>query len=174
MPQPHDRFYRELFSNPLAVQHLLEGFVHQPWVKQVDFSQIQLLKDIHVFEGTRRDSDVIWKLNVGESSVFVVLMLEFQSSMDRLMPLRMAHYQCLLYEQFFKEDSRGLLPQILPMVIYNGDDVWTAKQSLSELIDHAIPELEPFQLQSQYWLFEMNKIASTSNVCSTKPFRCYW
>jgi predicted transposase/invertase (TIGR01784 family) len=159
MPQTNDRFYRELFSDKQTVRDLLEGYVPHPWVREVDFAQMELLKDIHIFEGSRRDSDVIWKLKVGNSTVLVVLMLEFQSNIDKTMPLRMALYQCLFYQLWLKNHPDDLLPQMLPMVIYNGDDLWTAKTQLIDLIENGFDALKPYQIQSRYWPIEMNQLA---------------
>jgi len=35
--QIHDRGYQLLFSNPEIFRQLLESFVKQPWVSQLDF-----------------------------------------------------------------------------------------------------------------------------------------
>ena len=66
-----------------------------------------------------------------------MLLLEFQSGVDRAMAVRMLTYSGLLYQKLVAEGvlrERGALPPVLPVVIYNGRSPWTAPADVSELI----------------------------------------
>ncbi len=57
------------------------------------------------------------------------LLIEFQSSVDKYMALRMMVYQGLLYQDLIRQGavlSEGRLPPVLPIVLYNGSQRWTA------------------------------------------------
>jgi hypothetical protein len=37
----HDASYKNLFSHPQMVQDLIQGFIHEPWVRDIDFSTLE-------------------------------------------------------------------------------------------------------------------------------------
>ena len=41
MNQSHDLSYKLLFSEPEIIIDLLQGFVHEPWVKELDFTTLE-------------------------------------------------------------------------------------------------------------------------------------
>ncbi len=45
IPGRHDRIYRLFFSYPEMVQDALTGFIHEPWVDQLDFSTLEKMAD---------------------------------------------------------------------------------------------------------------------------------
>jgi hypothetical protein len=66
-----------------------------------------------------------------------MLLLEFQSTPDRWMALRLLVYAGLLWQHLVREKrllADGKLPPILPVVLYNGDPRWHAAADLADLI----------------------------------------
>ena len=58
----HDPAYKQLFSYPRMVEDLLRGFVHAPWVRELDFSTLERIPTSYVTDDLReRLSDVIWR-----------------------------------------------------------------------------------------------------------------
>src|SRR4051812_39244091 len=95
----HDRSYKRLFSHPEMMRDLLAGFVREDWVAQLDLSSFQKVDPGYVGRSlSARANDVVWRVKWGEGFVYVYLMLEFQSSVDRYMAVRMLTYIGLLYE----------------------------------------------------------------------------
>ena len=67
----------------------------------------------------------------------VVIMLEFQASVDWFMALRMQRYAVRLYDRMWKgrqPTSRDRLPPILGVVLYTGKGSWKAATRLSDLV----------------------------------------
>ena len=140
--------YRKLFSNPVIMRELLVSFVHEPWVDQLDFSAAERLDRTFVSESfNERESDLIWKLKFKGEDIYLYLLIEFQSSVDRFMALRVLRYLTEFYQ--FLVDSKSLanhrrLPPVFPLVLYNGDARWTAPERFEELVDQRIgPEFVP-------------------------------
>ncbi len=138
MPE-HDALYHRLFSQPAMVAQLLREFVAEPWVAELDLDGMERVNaKFHAPRGIRRDGDVIWRIPLktgGEA--YLLLMLEFQSTQDRWMALRVMTYAGLLWQHIVQEkrlipDAR--LPPIFPVVLYNGDPRWTMPVSLAPLI----------------------------------------
>ena len=107
MSNEHDIRYRKLFSNPVIMRELLVSFVHEPWVDQLDFSAAERLDRTFVSESfNERESDLIWKLKFKGEDIYLYLLIEFQSSVDRFMALRVLCYLTEFYQ--FLVDSKTL------------------------------------------------------------------
>ena len=149
MRHDYDSYYKKLFSHPQMVRDLLLEFVPGDWVNEVDFSTLTPVKCSFVTEGVplqQRHGDLLWKIRLKNSQwVYVYLMLEFQSSIDKFMSLRMLSYLVLLYEDLLRRkelDAQGVLPAVLPIVLYNGSARWSAPLALQDLIAAAPAGLE--------------------------------
>ena len=56
----HDNSYKLLFSHPEMVRDLLLGFVHEAWVRHLDFSTLEKFSGGYVSDKLRwRESDVV-------------------------------------------------------------------------------------------------------------------
>ncbi len=79
--------------------------------------------------GARRAADTIWRVRVAvDPSVTVIVLLEFQSSVDKRMAQRVEVYASLCMEAASRREW-GRPPnviRILPVVVYNGSQRWTA------------------------------------------------
>lgn len=95
----HDHGYKRLFSHPEMVKDLLRGFVAEPWVTELDFSTLEKYPTVFIGDQLReRRNDVIWRLRWGPEYLYIYLMLEFQSSINRYMAVRLLTYLGLLYQ----------------------------------------------------------------------------
>ncbi|MDY0072346.1 MAG: Rpn family recombination-promoting nuclease/putative transposase [Thauera sp.] len=79
-------------------------------------------------------------------------MIELQRKTDRFMALRLLVYVGLLYQDLLRQGQikpRGLLPPVLPIVLYNGKPRWHAPQQLAA----PLPKLPAFlaSLQPHRW-----------------------
>jgi predicted transposase/invertase (TIGR01784 family) len=141
MPGQHDSRYKFLFSNPLFVKRLLKSFVHEKFVNRLDFSTLQRVDKSFITEDFReKESDIIWKIDYERSPVYIFLLLEFQSTVDKLMPLRFLRYITEFYQSFTGKTETGKLPAVLPVLLYNGDKKWTAEISIEKIIEEVIPK----------------------------------
>jgi predicted transposase YdaD len=93
----HDRSYKLLFSHPEMVADLLRGFVREDWVQQIDFDSLEKVSGTYVADDLReREDDVIWRVRWGQDWLYVYLLIEFQSTVDRYMAVRILVYLGLL------------------------------------------------------------------------------
>ena len=155
----HDSSYKLLFSHHEMVADLIRGFVREDWVDGLDFSTLERASEIGVSHDLReREDDMIWRLRWGERWLYVYLLLEFQSSVDRFMAVRILTYIGLLYQDLAAAGKipRGArLPPVLPIVLYNGEQRWWAKTCLDELQETGLPaRLACWQPQIRYVLLE--------------------
>ncbi|GAB4221174.1 MAG TPA: Rpn family recombination-promoting nuclease/putative transposase [Spirochaetota bacterium] len=136
----HDKGYKYLFSNPLMVKELLESFVYMDWVKEVDFTQAETIDKTYVNDYYKEyEADIIYKLRFKNTDMYIYLLIEFQSTVDKFIAFRMLQYIVELYRELIYSHNVKKLPVVFPIMIYNGDKVWKAPLTLEELID--IPEI---------------------------------
>ena len=161
----HDHSYKLLFSHPEMVADLLRGFVHEPWVGGLDFASLEKVSGSYVTDDLReREDDIIWRVRWGHDWLYVYLLLEFQSTVDRFMAVRMLAYLGLLYQDLIRAGqltAGGRLPPVLPVVLYNGNPAWDAAQEIGELIVEAPPGMERYRPQLRYFLLDEGRFADT-------------
>jgi flagellar biosynthesis/type III secretory pathway protein FliH len=160
----HDHSYKLLFSHAEMVADLIRGFVHEDWVRDLDFSTLERVEASFVTRELReRESDIIWRVRWGgERWLYVYLLLEFQSTVDPFMALRMLVYTGLLWQSLARDGElapSGRLPPILPLVLYNGDRPWSAALDLAELIEEVPGGLERYQPRFRYCLLDEGRMA---------------
>jgi len=134
----HDYGYKRLFSNVTIFRQLLETFVDQPWVKELDFEHAQTIDHSFISDAYKEtESDLIYKLKLNDQDVFIYVLLEFQSSVDRFISVRILNYITSLYVSLIKSGQiKDKLPPVFPIMLYNGDAKWTAHETVAEIIDH--------------------------------------
>lgn len=125
MNQDHDSSYKYLFSHPEMVRDLVLGFIPDDWLHGLDYSTLEPLPNEYISDDFRRRSDdLIWRVKVGGDWVYLYFLIEFQSSVDRYMALRVMVYLGLLYQDLIRHGDTladGRLPPVLPIVLYNGE-----------------------------------------------------
>ena len=138
----HDAAHKYIYALREVVADLLR-LVIPDWVDDLDLATLEdLSAEFFDDEHRKRAGDMVWRacfrdgtLGNGEQSCLLVL-IEFQSTVDRNMAKRMREYTDLLLERLVRRGvvkREGGLPWVLPIVVYNGSERWTAPGEASEL-----------------------------------------
>ena len=169
----HDSGYKKLFSNRTIFRQLIETFVNQEWVHSLDFDTCEPLDKSFISEHYKEtESDLIYKIQFHDREVYIYILIEFQSTVDPFMALRVLNYITNFYMDFLVNNSSvKKLPAVFPVVLYNGEARWTAPVNLSELIEQT-PPLGAFGLDFQYFLIAENQYSQEAllkirNIVST-------
>ncbi|MGS2742236.1 Rpn family recombination-promoting nuclease/putative transposase [Halomonas sp. LS-001] len=159
----HDTGYKELFSHPEFVQQLMEGFAPPKIAGLMDFTTLEKQNGHYItplFE--EKIEDVVWSVEVTWEGItqraFLYILLEFQSSVDRTMPIRLMHYVACFYSELLKQKkvtpSQGL-PPVFPVVLYNGLPPWTAPLDIYDMVQPEPPSfLQAYQPHLRYYLID--------------------
>lgn len=173
MANVHDSGYKLLFSNRTIFRQLMESFVDQSWVRQLDFSQAEKVEKSFVSEHYKEsESDLIYRLPYGEGELYVYILLEFQSTVDRMMALRVLNYVTNFYMDLSAASQHtGKLPPVFPIVLYNGDERWNAPEDINDLIE-SVPDLGDYRLHYRYFKiaeneFSLEQLLGIQNIVST-------
>ena len=156
----HDSSYKYLFSVPEMVRDLIMGFVPDEWLRRLDYATLERVDGSYITEDFRgRADDIVWRIKVGGEWAYLYLLIEFQSTVDKYMALRMMVYQGLLYQDLIKQGmvlSDGRLPPVLPIVLYNGSQRWTVVRDVFDLIPPVPGLVEQFKPRVKYLLVDEN------------------
>ena len=160
----HDAAYKQLFSRPRMVRDLLEGFAARGWSGNLDFGTLEPVPASYVSRDLQqRHGDLVWRVRFsGDRWLYLLLLLEFQSTVDPAMAVRMLAYTALLYQRLAADGALrdpGALPPVLPVVVYNGRGSWTAQTNVSELVAGGRGELSPYQPSQRYFLLDQGRLA---------------
>ena len=166
MTAAHDLGYRSLFAHPELVRELITGFTPFTLFDGLALSAFERVNAAYVSEHlSARQGDVVWRVRLGDQFLYVYILLECQSGVDRWMALRMQTYVGLLYQDLVRrhEFSPGmLLPPVLPLVFYNGAPRWNASMDLAQLLMETPAELAALQPSQRYVLIDQQRLDKTA------------
>ncbi len=133
----HDSGYKKLFSNKTIFRQLIETFVTENWVKELDFDNCETIDKSFISAHYKEtESDLIYKLKLKNRDVYFYILMEFQSGVDYFMALRLLNYITNFYMDYvFSNKNVKILPPIFPIMLYNGDRKWDAPVNIADLIE---------------------------------------
>ena len=111
----------KLFSNQTIFRQLLTTFVKEDWVDDLDFESCQTIDKSFISEHYKEtESDLLYKVGLKEREIYIYILIEFQSTIDDFMALRVLNYITNFYMDYLTS-NKGVkkLPAVFPIVLYN-------------------------------------------------------
>ena len=165
----HDAAYKALFGHPETVTSLLWDCVHEPFVRELDFSTLERMSGEYVTDDHHLAfSDNVWRVRWKNHPgwCYLVVLIEFQRKPDRLMAFRMWAYQVLFLLRLRDEgrlpkdeDGRAWLPLMFAVVVYNGEGRWNEPEELGDLFAWVPESLRSYLPQLKYFLIDVHRLA---------------
>lgn len=161
---PHDAAYKAFFSNPNMIKSLLQDFVPEEFFKYFDFSNLKECSGSYITSSLQqRHDDTVWRVKWMGDWCYIYILLEFQSTQDYWMSLRILTNTALLWEDLIKQGhgkTGDKLPPVFPIVIYNGDGVWRSATNVRNLIAPLPDKLSAYQPEQKYFLIDENRLSA--------------
>ena len=158
--------HRELFADLLRL-------VAPALAAELDFARAEELPAAYVRPAGRRFQqrfgDIAWRVPrrrdaKGGGAPELVVLIEFQSTVNRRMAQRIRDYAKMARERLAERHEEP--PALLPIVLYNGSERWTAPGAATELpawSSAARSELAPFQ-GWDYVLLSLERLLSSGGL----------
>ncbi len=179
----HDRGYKLLLSFQQLFQYLIEGYVEGDWKARLDYSRCEKIDKTYILEGLdKQESDVLYKVPLigtenDPKEILLYILIERQSTVDHSIAFRVLMYVMNIWNEIYKNADENLrrqktwrLPPVFPIVLYNGNDTWTAARSLQEMVEHSnlfgnyIPNLQYHLIDIVH--YDTNKLKALHNALS--------
>ena len=139
--QPHDKLFIQGFSDPVNAAALLRMMFPEELSSQVDWAALELQNGSFIDSQFRKSqTDLLFATTLGGRRCRLHIILEHQSTSDRLMALRLLRYQLRIWEAFDKENPGAPLPIVLCVVLAHNGSRWEISQRFADLLD-VPPEL---------------------------------
>lgn len=161
---PHDIGYKYLLSSKKVFMELLRSFVRTGWINKIDeTSMIRVDKSYILQDFNTKEADLVYRLKIKEQDVIFYILMELQSSVDFQMPYRLLLYMVEIWRDLLKNIPKDesakknfRLPAIIPIVLYNGKDRWTARKSFKETLS-CYEIFKEHILDFRYILIDVNR-----------------
>jgi predicted transposase/invertase (TIGR01784 family) len=161
----HDKGYKGLFSKKRNFLHFLKKYIQADWVNNIDENDLVLI-DKSFIEADYKDkeSDVIYKVKFKDSEIIFYVLLELQSTVNQTMPFRLLKYMTELMKREFEDTPKNereainyRLPAVVPIILYNGADNWSAVRSFKEYLQ-GHEQFGEYVINFRYLLFDLNRM----------------
>lgn len=167
----HDTGYKDLFSNKDVFINFIRNYVDSPWSKIIKEEDILVIDKSFILEDYEKiESDLIYKAKIKDEEVIFYILLEFQSSVDYSMPIRLLFYitSCLREEvkntpKNKLKQKKFKLPAVVPLVLYNGKQKWTTPTEFKEKVNKSELFGENI-INFKYILFDINRYSEKELV----------
>ena len=125
------------FARRRTVANTLRAFAGE-LARHLEFASLERMPASFVTRALdQRHADMLWRIpTTGGCWLYILILLEFQSTIDRRMALRMMEYTAAIWKRLEADDlgPGGEYPVVLPVVIYNGGRRWTVPTDVADLI----------------------------------------
>ena len=147
--EPHDKLFGTTFRIPENAAGLLRATLPEKIAAAINWSELRPLPGTFIdTQYQRSQTDLLFSVPISGRETLLYVLLEHQSTRDRMLPLRLLRYLVRIWEDLAKTLPSGArLPPILPMVLSQNAEVWELSPRFSDLLDlpeDLCGELSPF------------------------------
>ncbi|QSB16151.1 Rpn family recombination-promoting nuclease/putative transposase [Natronosporangium hydrolyticum] len=134
---PHDAVFRRMLSKPANAASQLRALLPAELSEKLDLGRLALHPGSFVDPTLRwRHTDLLFTAPLAGHDAYIYLLIEHQSSSDKLMPLRMLRYIMRIWDKHLDANPKAdRLPAVIPLVVHHNRRAWHAPRDLSDLID---------------------------------------
>jgi len=158
--QPHDSFFKQVFSDPKKVKMLLGIFAKD--VAKSIHSIMPVNTEKFSSKSQKFMLDLLFSCKVKDQDAYIRVVLEHKSYLDKELPIQLLYYNAAIWEEAIKE--KDYYPPIINIVFYHGKGEWNIPTSLPVLEDQ---NLEKYVSKLNYILIDLNKISDEDIISKT-------
>ena len=141
LDNPHDKRFKELFSNKKSFLSLLRSRIKDEWVNSLDADSLKKSgKSFILQDFSELEADIVYEASLDGKKIIFYILQELQSYVDFRMPYRLLLYIVEILRDFYNHsDADGRdnkdfkFPVVFPIVFYSGSNTWTVPLSLNQM-----------------------------------------
>jgi len=168
----HDKFFKEMFSRKDFACGFIQNYFPSEIVQHLDLNHLEVSKDSFIDPDLEEHfSDILYQVVLQEEerdnkkekkTAYVYLLFDHKSYSDSLVSFQLLKYTIKIWDMLLKqrradESQKGKrirFASIFPLVVYHGEDGWTASRRFIDLFD--VPtEMERYIPDFEYWLCDL-------------------
>ena len=160
---PHDKFFKDTFSNPLVTRDFIENYLPESILKMVDLSELEIQSGSHVDEElSELFSDILFRTKINQREGYLYFLFEHKSYPDRMVPLQLLTYMVRIWNRNVNKKLDTHIPMIIPMVVCHGETKWKISPMFSDLIldfDILPEEVKQVIPNYRYLLYDLSQFS---------------
>jgi len=130
---PHDAIFKQLLHHQAIARDFLQIHLPATLLARCRLDTLQLTSRSFIEENLRaRYSDILYALQTHEGPGYIYVLIEHQSTTDKLMAFRLIRYAIAAMQQHL-DAGHDTLPLVIPMLFYHGPRPWTSRLNWLEL-----------------------------------------
>jgi predicted transposase/invertase (TIGR01784 family) len=159
---PHDKAFREVYSNKENARSLLADKLPDKVLKLVDLNTLEISKDSFI-EKDLADyySDLLYRVNLtGGSQGFIYVLFEHKSYHDRYVHLQLLEYMVKIWRLHIKqhEEKPVRLPIVIPLLVCHARKEWPEDTvRLASLLSGPVEDLAGYIPDFAFELYDLHR-----------------
>jgi len=144
----HDQFARMALTDPRVAREFFTMHLPAEILDKIDLGHLVLQPRSHIDTVRRKESivDILYKTTMGDKEIYLYLLVEHQSTVDKLMPFRILQYICNIIDGHLKHTKTKEIPFVYPLVIYHAKQPYPCSTDIRDLVK------APKELVEKYFL----------------------
>ncbi|EMS77703.1 Rpn family recombination-promoting nuclease/putative transposase [Desulfotignum phosphitoxidans] len=159
---PHDKVFRDVYSNKENARSLLADKLPDKVLKLVDLNSLEISKDSFI-EKELADyySDMLYKVKLTDGSQgFIYVLFEHKSYYDRFVHLQLLEYMVKIWRLHIKqhEEKPVRLPIVIPLLVCHARQEWPENtERLSSLLSGPVEGLAGYIPDFAFELYDLHR-----------------
>jgi predicted transposase/invertase (TIGR01784 family) len=159
---PHDKVFREVYSNKENARSLLAEKLPDKVLKLVDLNTLEISKDSFI-EKELADyySDILYRVDLtGGSQGFIYVLFEHKSYYDKFVHLQLLEYMVKIWRLYIKQHKEppDYLPIVIPLLVCHARKEWPDDtERLSSLLSGPVGELAGYIPDFVFELYDLHR-----------------
>ncbi|ADB36119.1 Rpn family recombination-promoting nuclease/putative transposase [Spirosoma linguale] len=154
---PHDRFFKESFSQPEILIDFLNAFAPEAVRERIDYTTLTREVDTFTDEQLAEHfADLVFSVQYNGQPIRLVILLEHKSYTEEYPHFQINRYLLNLWESQIKQ-KQPLTP-VLPVLVYHGNRRWK-QRSIPDYFAPLHETLTPYLPAFEYLLIDLSTLS---------------
>ncbi|MFH0926046.1 MAG: Rpn family recombination-promoting nuclease/putative transposase [bacterium] len=161
---PHDAFFKEIMGKKETASDFFRNYLPTEVLGLIDLNSLQITKDSFIEKELKRFySDILYQVTIGNEKVYLYLLFEHQSTIDKLISFRLLRYMVKVWELEIKQQPKlDMLSPIVPLLLYHGKERWNISNRFSRIV--SLGDREELKLYVPDFTYNLYDFSSDSSI----------